>query len=148
MVLFYKRAGENGPLPRSASGNAKAAKRPGGRRLKPRWIPAGEEHPRRVFRQQRGVLLATTPLSMKIWWQRPDMGRILKGVIDSLDLKHIGSNIKIRLRTIHPNPGPRNKTEEGKDERRKRRKEKRKETRQQQYKNKRIQHHIMKCTKQ
>ena len=58
------------------------------------------------------------------------MGRISEGVIDSKDVRHIGSTIKIRLRTIHPNPGPRNKTEEGKEERRNRRKEKRREKRQ------------------
>ena len=51
------------------------------------------------------------------------MGRISEGVMDSKDVRHIGSTIKIRLRTIHPNPGPRNKTDVGKEERRNRRKE-------------------------
>ena len=58
------------------------------------------------------------------------MGRISEGVMDSKDVRHIGSTIKIRLRTIHPNPGPRNKTDVGKEERRNRRKEKRREKRQ------------------
>ena len=37
------------------------------------------------------------------------------------------SLVKIQLRTIHPNPGPRDKTEEGKRRRRERRYERRKE---------------------
>ena len=39
------------------------------------------------------------------------------------------AEVKMRLRTIHPNPGPREKTEEAKARRRERRKERRKEKR-------------------
>ena len=76
--------------------------------------------PWRFFRQQRGVLLATVPFSIKLCWRRPLVGGILFGVKDK---RSISQRIKMSLQTIHPNPGPgRNKTEEGKTERRERRK--------------------------
>ena len=46
------------------------------------------------------------------------------------------AEIKSQLATIHPNPGPRDKTEAGKERRRERRKEKRKEKREEKEKNK------------
>ena len=44
-------------------------------------------------------------------------------------VNHVGTVISIGLQTVHPNPGPRNKTEEGKLNRRTRRYERRKEKR-------------------
>ena len=83
---------------------------------------------RRFFWQQRGLLLATAILSLKIWWRRPLVGAFYFGVKSR---RFISSLIKMCLQTIHPNPGPgiRNKTEEGKKLRRERRKEKRQEKR-------------------
>ena len=120
------------PFPAGPAGTAEpetrpTAKSPGGRRSEPGRSPAREDEPRRFFRQQRGVLPATTPLSIKTYWRRPLQGYHLGGVGDE---RSIGQWVKFRLQTIHPNPGPgRNKTEEGKAQRRERRKEKRKEKR-------------------
>ena len=51
----------------------------------------------------------------------------LKSVSTFQDRQSLGANISIKLLTIHPNPGPRDKTEEGKAGRRERRKKKRME---------------------
>ena len=81
---------------------------------------------RRFFWQQRGLVLATAALSLKIWWRRPPVGGILFGVKNR---RYVTSIIKMYLQTIQPNPGPglRNKTEEGKQARRERRKARRQE---------------------
>jgi hypothetical protein len=123
------------PFPAGPAGTAETetrptAKNPGGRRSKPGRRPAKEDNQRRFFRQQRGVLPATTPLSIKTYWRRLKLGRNYFGVENE---RTVGQRVKIMLRTIHPNPGPgRDKTEEGKANRRERRKAKRQEKKQQQ----------------
>ena len=112
-------------FPAVAAGNVQRAKKPGGRGSEPGRTPARENIPWRFFRQQRGVLPATAPLSIKISWRRPLLGRNWCGEEGE---RMIGARVKIQLQTIHPNPGPgRNKTEEGRADRRERRKAKRKE---------------------
>ena len=49
--------------------------------------------------------------------------------ISNQSKRAVETRIKIQLSTIHPNPGPRNKTEEGKEARRMRRKERREDKR-------------------
>jgi len=70
-----------GPAGTTGFGRNSAAKNPGGRRSKPGRRPAKEEYPRRFFRQQRGVLPATAPLSIKTYWRSKRGGALteLKG---------------------------------------------------------------------
>ncbi len=101
------------------------AKIPGGRKDKPEKKPAMAEDPGAFFRQQRGATIAKSCLSIKTYWRRPIQALFLTE-------RSLLNSIKSRLHTIHPNPGPgrtRNKTEEGRKNRRDRRYEKRKEKR-------------------
>ncbi len=105
--------------PAGTPASGKESRRPGEQaRKKPRKGTI----PRRFFRQQRGANLANLSLSIKSYWRRPSTGGIEGG-----DDRARRSRIKIQLRTIHPNPGPgrRNKTDEGRRQRREKRKEKR-----------------------
>ena len=84
------------------------------------------------FWQQRGAVPAKLPLSIKRYWRRPTWAfiRVSRGYIEG-GRRQTEAEIKWRLRTIHPNPGPntRDKTEEGRRRRRERRSERRKEKR-------------------
>ena len=95
---------------------------------------AGEDSRRRggtgrFFRQQRGAELAKLSLSLKIHWHVPTRARTL--VIWKSSLNIVRGEIKLKLLTIHPNPGPRgrDKSDEGKKARRERRYKKRIEKR-------------------
>ena len=102
------------------------AKIPGGRKDKPEKKPAMAEDPGAFFRQQRGLEIAKSCLSIKTYWRRPTQALLF------LTERSLLNFIKRRLQTIHPNPGPgrtRNKTEEGRKNRCDRRYEKRKEKR-------------------
>ena len=120
------------PFPAGPAGTAEletssTAKNPGGRRSEPRERPDKGGYRRCFFWQQRGAYPATPPLSIKISWRRPPVGDNSIGVFSE---RHLTTVIRIRLQTIHPNPGPgRNKTEEGKRARRERRKARRQEKR-------------------
>ena len=80
------------------------------------------------FWQQRGKTLAEASLSLKTCRQQ-FIGKTFKNV------RSLGAHIKFYLQTIHPNPGPRDKTEEGKARRRERRKLRREEKRKNKNKN-------------
>ena len=87
---------------------------------------------RRFFRQQRGAEPASQPLSIKISRRVPTWACIsVLYVGSSLNVNIISGEIKLRLMTIHPNPGPggRDKTEAGKKARRERRYQRRIEKR-------------------
>ena len=108
------------------------AKRPGGRRDKSHGKLEREQQGDVFFWQQRGADPAKLPLSLKRYWRRPTraFGKGSRGFEQGGRSQREGE-LKWRLRTIHPNPGPnkRDKTEEGKRRRRERRKERRKEKR-------------------
>ena len=116
-----------GPAGTTGLATKLAAKNPGGRRSEPGRRPDMGGQPWCFFWQQRGAYPATPPLSIKISWRRPLVGDILDGVKSE---RQLTNTIRLRLQTIHPNPGPgRNKTEEGKQARRERRRAKRQEKR-------------------
>ena len=120
---------------RTASGNTLwgVAKRPGGQGDKSHEKLEREQQGDIFFWQQRGEVPAILTLSIKRYWRRPTraLGRGSRGVFQGGRGQREGE-LKWRLRTIHPNPGPnkRDKSEEGKRRRRERRKERRKEKRQ------------------
>ena len=64
------------------------------------------------------------PEKLFIFRHLPVMGKIF-----SVDVRGVCGMLKWKLRTIHPNPGPRDKSEEGKKRRRERRKARRQEKR-------------------
>ena len=110
------------------SGRVREARRPGGKggRISGEARKGGAN--RCPFLQRGDAGLAKLCLSHKSIWRRPN--RALK-LVTSLGFRGLGEYIKSRLRTIHPNPGPRqrNKTEDGIRRRRERRYEKRTEKR-------------------
>lgn len=77
------------------------------------------------FWQQRRRETAKLSSSIKIYWRRPSWALLGVGVLRGVR----EGEIKWRLETIHPNPGPRDKTAEGLRSRRERRYKKRKEKR-------------------
>ena len=87
-----------------------------------------EGQPWCFFWQQRGKTLAEASLSLKTCRQQ-FIGKTFKNV------RSLGAHIKFYLQTIHPNPGPRDKTEKGKARRRERRKLRREEKRKNKNKN-------------
>ncbi len=103
------------------------AKIKGGRRDKSHGKLEREKQGDVFFWQQRGADPAK-----KRYWRRPTraFGKGPRGFEQGGRSQREGE-LKWRLRTIHPNPGPnkRDKTEEGKRRRRERRKERRKEKR-------------------
>ena len=76
-----------------------------------------------VFWQQRGAELADLLLSLKTCRRRTYSTNVF------CDRRHLISVVKMQLSTIHPNPGPRDKTEEGRRKRREGRYKKRAEKR-------------------
>ena len=92
-----------------------------------------------VFSRRRGENLAKSPLSLNIYWRWPVRAQkfcffLITFVIihNFKSLRSLSNYICDKLKTIHPNPGPRSrdKTEEGKAARRQRRNDRREAKRQ------------------
>ena len=82
------------------------------------WVPVSGA----FFRAQRGRKLASSSLSLNNHWQWPPWVMML---FLMTNLRSRIVYVEFKLRTIHPNPGPRDKTDVGKEKRRQRRYEKR-----------------------
>ena len=92
------------------------AKRPGGQKGQNQDVQRKPETKVVFFWQRRGGALAELSLSLKTCRRKITQGA---------EERRRGVEVRFRLQTIHPNPGPRDKTERGREERRERRKEKR-----------------------
>ena len=94
---------------------------------------ACKDNPARVFFwRRRGVELAELLPSLKTWRPKSRIAYIVCVRFSSQvfkSLRHLKALIQISLSTIHPNPGPRDKSERGKEKRRERRYKRRKEKR-------------------
>ena len=106
-----------------AGTSIRMANRPGGQRGRQNWNVQGNLEPAAVFFwQRRGKSVAEISLSLKTC--RPDTVSAI-----TEEERRLVVEIKYRLQTIESNPGPRDKTEEGREARRNRRKERRREKR-------------------
>ena len=105
------------------------ARGPGGQEDESRREIRKEEHLDVFFWQQRVSILARMALSIKISWLVPTVACFL--VSEHKNLRSLSGEIKSKLQTIHPNPGPggRDKSEAGKKARKERRYTKREEKR-------------------
>ena len=84
--------------------------------------------PRGVFWQRGDAGIADLyPSSTKTRRRTPPTYRIFCSTYK--DERNVSAAVKLRLMTVHPNPGPRDKTEEGKKRRRERRYERRRDKR-------------------
>ena len=113
-------------------GRGKNSRRP---KKRARRSPSAKKNQNVFFWARREVEFAVLPLSLKTC--RPKFYRTEKmssHILSQGSLRSIEAYISTKLITIHPNPGPRDKTEDGKRRRRERRYEKRREKRNKQTK--------------
>ena len=116
-------------LPAAQAGTHRGvANGPGGREGRNRNVQCELEPAAVFFWQRRGRTVAKFSLSLKTCWRKTE--------IAVEEERRLEVEISIRLVTVEKNPGPRDKTERGKEERRNRRKERRKEKRERREKEK------------